>query len=81
MLSQQARSPQSRAQSQTGGITVTPSNLNPVVQIVTWLLLALVSLMLGFRLLTRSFLKSNRKPGLEDILLFGAYVRASGRAH
>lgn len=74
MSSQNPRSPQSGVQSEPTGIVVTDSNLNPVIQIVTWLLLALVSLTLCFRLLTRFFLKAHRKPGPEDILIFGSYV-------
>lgn len=68
------RSPDSGTSSGAGGIVVTPFNLNPVVQIVTWLLLALTSLMLCFRVLTRYFLKATRKVGWEDALVIVAYV-------
>ena len=55
-------------------IAITESNLNPVISIVTWLLLALMSLTLGFRLLTRFFLKANQTVGLEDMYIIAAYV-------
>lgn len=80
MLSQAARSTPSTAPSELTGITVTATDLNPVVQIVTWLLLALASLMLCFRILTNCFLKAGRTLGTEDILIFSAYVRYLLRA-
>ena len=58
-------------------LTITESNLNPVLSIVTWLLLALMSLTLGFRLLTRFFLKANQAVGLEDFFIVAAYVRTA----
>lgn len=69
-----SRSPQADTQSGTTGLVVTESNLNPILQIVTWILLATATLMLTFRLLTRFFLKSKRTPGLEDILILVSYV-------
>lgn len=56
------------------GIAITNSHLNPLIRIITWLLLAISSLMLGFRFLTRMYLKSNREFGLEDIMVILAFV-------
>lgn len=55
-------------------VTVTDSNLTPVLQLATWILLAVTSLMLIFRLLTKFFLKAQRVPGTEDIFIFASYV-------
>lgn len=57
-----------------GGIVVTQFNLNPVLQIVTWLLLAIMTLLLVFRLLATFFLKEKRELGLEDIFVLVSYV-------
>lgn len=50
------------------------SNLNPVLQMVTWLLLAAATLMLFFRLLAKFFLKGNRTPGWEEGFILVSYV-------
>lgn len=62
------------AQSGSAGVVVTQSDLNPVLQIVTWLLLAITTLMLGFRLLASFFLKAKRVPGQEDVFILISYV-------
>lgn len=70
------RSPQaSDAESGSAGIVVTQSDLNPILQVITWLLLAITTLMLGFRLLASFFLKGKRVPGWEDIFILISYVR------
>lgn len=70
------RSPQEGAtQAGPGGIVVSQSDLNPILQIVTWLLLAITTLMLGFRLLASFFIKAKRVPGWEDVLILISYVR------
>lgn len=69
-----SRSPQGDAQTGSTGLVVTESNLNPVLQVITWLLLAITTLMLAFRFLTSFFLKSKRTPGLEDIFIIVSYV-------
>ena len=56
------------------GIVVTDTNLNPIIQMSTWLLLALTSLMFCFRLLSRFFLRSNKLLSVEECLAFSAYV-------
>ncbi|KAF2270616.1 hypothetical protein CC78DRAFT_137569 [Lojkania enalia] len=56
------------------GISITDDNLHPLVQVVTWLLLAVTTLMLCFRFLTRIYLKSSREFGIEDILVIFAYL-------
>jgi len=56
------------------GIVVTDDNVNPIIQMTTWLLVALTSLMLCFRILTRFFLKANSPFGLEEILILSAFV-------
>ncbi|KAK3331675.1 hypothetical protein B0T19DRAFT_397512 [Cercophora scortea] len=62
-----------------GGIFITDDNLNPVVQIITWVLLACTSLMICFRLLTRYFLTKRRFfGGWDDILLIVSYILAVG---
>ena len=58
----------------SSGITVTSRNLNPILQVVTWLLLALTTLMVCFRFLTRYFLKTTRQLGLEDGFMILAFV-------
>ncbi|KAH8882452.1 hypothetical protein GQ53DRAFT_812119 [Thozetella sp. PMI_491] len=45
---------------------------------IAWLLLALMSLMLAFRFLTRFFLKSTRPFELEEVLLLFAYLFSVG---
>ncbi|KAH8894555.1 hypothetical protein GQ53DRAFT_820928 [Thozetella sp. PMI_491] len=58
----------------------TGDNLNPVLQVFTWLLLALTTLLLILRLLVRLFLKSARLFGLEDLLIIAAYVFGVGQS-
>jgi hypothetical protein len=57
-----------------GQNTVTETNLNPILQMSTWLLLGLTTLMFCFRLLTRFFLRSNNVLGVEEALALSAYV-------
>lgn len=55
-------------------ITITESNLNPVLQIVTWLLLAFTSLVLSFRLFTNIIVKGRMPVTLEDLLFLSSFV-------
>ncbi|KAK3686191.1 hypothetical protein B0T22DRAFT_443276 [Podospora appendiculata] len=65
----------------SGRIVVTDTDLNPILQMTTWLFLALSTLMLCFRLLTRFFLRSsNRLLGLEEVLALLAYVFSLGQS-
>ncbi|KAF2962728.1 hypothetical protein GQX73_g10845 [Xylaria multiplex] len=64
----------------TGGIAVTDANLNPILQVVTWLLLALMSLILCFRQLTRCFIKAARPFAWEDILVALSFAFAIGES-
>jgi hypothetical protein len=57
----------------SSGVMVTPANLNPVIRVITWLLLAITTLMLCFRFLTKLFL-AVRKVGIEEALVLTAYV-------
>ncbi|ORY01976.1 hypothetical protein BCR34DRAFT_618181 [Clohesyomyces aquaticus] len=57
------------------GIIVTESNKNPVIRVITWLLLAFTTLMVCFRLLTKLLLTA-RKYGVEEVLIMIAYVFA-----
>lgn len=57
------------------GIVVTDTNLNPILQMMTWLLLAMTALMLCFRFLTKFFLKTNQRFGWEEVLITLAFVR------
>ncbi|KAK6828335.1 hypothetical protein PG990_009947 [Apiospora arundinis] len=59
---------------------VDESNLNPVIQLTTWLLISLTSLMLGFRLMTRFFIKGNMRFTLEDGLIITAYILSLGES-
>lgn len=61
--------------SRSNRITISDSNLNPVLQIVTWLLLAFTTLVLLFRLFTNILVKARRPVSLEDLLFLSAYVR------
>lgn len=69
-----SHSSQAIGQVNASGVTVTDSNSTPILQLVTWFLLAAASLMLFFRLLTKYFLKAQRVPGSEDIFIFASYV-------
>jgi hypothetical protein len=57
----------------SSGVMVSPANLNPVIRVITWLLLAITTLMLCFRFLTKLFL-AVRKVGIEEALILTAYV-------
>ncbi|KAI2635819.1 hypothetical protein GGS26DRAFT_589485 [Hypomontagnella submonticulosa] len=63
-----------------GGIFVDEFNLNPILQVITWLLLALCTLMVGFRLLTKFYIKSSRALLLEDIFILSAYLFGLGES-
>ncbi|KAI0381276.1 hypothetical protein F5Y04DRAFT_255159 [Hypomontagnella monticulosa] len=63
-----------------GGIFVDESNLNPILQVTTWLLLALCTLMVGFRLLTKFYIKASRALVLEDDLILSAYLFGLGES-
>lgn len=58
------------------GIVVTDTNMNPILQMMTWLLLAMTFLMLCFRFLTKFFLKTNQRFGWEEVLITSAFVRS-----
>ncbi|KAL7622855.1 hypothetical protein AAE478_006534 [Parahypoxylon ruwenzoriense] len=62
------------------GIVVTDSNLNPIIQMVTWLLLAMTALMLCFRFLTKFFLKTNQRFGWEEMLITSAFLAGLGES-
>ncbi|KAK5625193.1 hypothetical protein RRF57_000909 [Xylaria bambusicola] len=53
---------------------------SPTLQVVTWLLLALLSLVLSFRLLTRFFIKSDRYIGYDDLFILISFVFAVGES-
>ncbi|KAI1204115.1 uncharacterized protein F4807DRAFT_375227 [Annulohypoxylon truncatum] len=74
------RASEGAAQSAPMGIVVTPSNLNPILQMTTWLLLALTSLMLCFRFLTKFFLKTNQRFGWEEIMISAAFLAGLGES-
>ena len=61
--------------SSSNGIVVTDTDMNPIIQMITWLLIALTSLMLCFRFLTKFFLKTNQRFGWEEALIALAFVR------
>lgn len=54
---------------------VTDKDQNPMIQAITWFLLAATALVLCFRLLTRFFLREARTFATEDALILGAFVR------
>ncbi|KAI0468729.1 hypothetical protein F4859DRAFT_490137 [Xylaria cf. heliscus] len=62
------------------GLSVTDDNYNPVVQVLTWLFLALFTLALGFRCLSIFYLKSNRLLRWDNTLMLLAYVTAVGQS-
>ncbi|KAI0880233.1 uncharacterized protein GGS22DRAFT_175496 [Annulohypoxylon maeteangense] len=74
------RASEGAAQSPPMGIVVTPSNMNPILQMTTWLLLALTSLMLCFRFLTKFFLKTNQRFGWEEIMISAAFLAGLGES-
>ena len=55
-------------------ITITESNLNPMLQIVTWVLLAFITLALSFRLFTNIIAKARMPVSLEDLLFLSAFT-------
>lgn len=55
-------------------ITITESNLNPILQVVTWLLLAFTTLALSFRLFTNIIVKARMPVSMEDLLFLSAFV-------
>lgn len=50
-------------------------NLNPIIQLITWLLLTLTALTLGFRLLTRFFIRGGAPFSREDAFILLSFVR------
>ncbi|KAI1762687.1 hypothetical protein GGR53DRAFT_500385 [Hypoxylon sp. FL1150] len=62
------------------GVMVSESNLNPIIQMTTWLLLAIMSLMLCFRQLTRCFIKASRSFSWEDLLVLVSFAFATGES-
>ncbi|KAI0517030.1 hypothetical protein F5B22DRAFT_144125 [Xylaria bambusicola] len=61
-------------------MTQTAVDFSPTLQVVTWLLLALLSLVLFFRLLTRFFIKSDRYIGYDGLFILFAFVFAVGES-
>ncbi|KAI1378115.1 hypothetical protein F4677DRAFT_453775 [Hypoxylon crocopeplum] len=59
---------------------VSESNLNPILQMITWLLLAIMSLMLCFRQLTRCFIKASKPFSWEDLLVLASFAFALGES-
>lgn len=62
------------------GIVVTDTNMNPILQMMTWLLLAMTFLMLCFRFLTKFFLKTNQRFGWEEVLITSAFLVGLGES-
>lgn len=54
---------------------VSATDQSPILQVITWLLLAIVTLLLGFRQLTRFYIKAGKPFGWDDGLMIGSYVR------
>jgi hypothetical protein len=52
-----------------------PTDQSPILQVVTWLLLAIATLLLGFRQLTRFYIKVGKPFGWDDGLIIISYVR------
>lgn len=52
----------------------TNDNQNPIIQVITWLFLALFTLALVFRCLSTFYLKTNRLLRWDNILILLAYV-------
>ncbi len=50
------------------------THLNPIVQVITWVLFAITTLALIFRLLTRCYLREKRNFAWEDGLILCSYV-------
>ncbi len=59
------------------GLVVTADNQNPIIQVITWLFLALFTLALAFRCLSTFYLKTNRLLRWDNILILLAYVCSS----
>ncbi|KAH7304255.1 hypothetical protein B0I35DRAFT_445395 [Stachybotrys elegans] len=55
-------------------------NMNPVIQILTWLLLALTSLMIGFRLMVRFVIKENSNLTKDDVIISIAFLLGIGES-
>ncbi|KAI0530389.1 hypothetical protein GGR58DRAFT_493580 [Xylaria digitata] len=60
------------------GKTVTASDKSPLLQVVSWLLIAITSLTFGFRLLTRVYLKARHAFEWEDVMITIAFVLGLG---
>jgi hypothetical protein len=60
-----------------GGNSMNESNIKLVIRVITWLLLAFTSLMLGFRMLTRFFIRGGSMFTLEDALIITSFVSNS----
>ncbi|KAI8965190.1 hypothetical protein F5Y11DRAFT_21140 [Daldinia sp. FL1419] len=74
------RAPADATPSPSTGIVVTDSDKNPILQMITWLLIALTSLMLCFRFLTKFFLKTNQRFGWEEALIALAFFAGLGES-
>ncbi|KAI3342534.1 hypothetical protein F4824DRAFT_495483 [Ustulina deusta] len=62
------------------GLVVTADNQNPIIQVITWLFLALFTLALAFRCLSTFYLKTNRVLRWDNILILLAYAAAVGQS-
>ncbi|KAI5861115.1 hypothetical protein GGS23DRAFT_598643 [Durotheca rogersii] len=80
MLSALRRASAEAASPLPTGIVVTDSNLNPILQMITWLLLALTALMLCFRFLTKFFLRTNQRFGWEEVFITSAFLSGVGES-
>ncbi|KAI1120709.1 hypothetical protein F5Y10DRAFT_289351 [Nemania abortiva] len=54
------------------------TDLNPILQVTTWLLLSIVTLLLAFRLLTRFYIRAGKPFGWEDALIIISYFFGVG---
>ncbi|GAW20776.1 hypothetical protein ANO14919_102870 [Xylariales sp. No.14919] len=60
--------------------SITRKDMNALMQVITWIFLALMSLMLAFRFLSTLFLKAGKWFRWEDLLIVIAYITAVGES-
>ncbi|KAI1173214.1 hypothetical protein F4777DRAFT_462878 [Nemania sp. FL0916] len=60
------------------GVVITDDDVNPILQIVAWLLLATTTLLLVFRIVARFFLKSKQSFGWDDRFICCSFVFGVG---
>ncbi|KAI0019383.1 hypothetical protein F4780DRAFT_780424 [Xylariomycetidae sp. FL0641] len=68
------------SRSPSEGIVVSDDNQNPILQTVTWLLLAVSSLVIGGRLLTKLYIKARTPFVLEDVFMLSAFFLFLGES-